>query len=72
MEVVEGTYKELMSVNVICHVLSLISRPIREVGPRRHRVGKLGMGSIGIVKVARKLIPPKGEGPVLLVKALAP
>ena len=47
MEVVEETYKELMSVNVICHVLSLISRPIREVGPRRHRVGKLGMGGIG-------------------------
>ena len=52
-EVVDGTYKELMSVNVICHVLSLISRPLREVGSRRHRVGKLGVGSIRIVEVAR-------------------
>ena len=48
------TYQELMPVNVICHVLSQISRPMREEGSSRHRVGKLGMGGIGIVKVARK------------------
>ena len=30
------------------------------------------MGGIGIVKVARHLIPPRGECPVLRVKALAP
>ena len=56
--------QELMAVNVICHVLSLISRPLREVGSRRYRVGNLGVGSIGIVEVARNRIPPiKGEGP---------
>ena len=38
------TYQELMPVNVICHVLSLISRPLREVGSRRYRVGISGCG----------------------------
>ena len=36
--------------------------PVREEGSSWHRVGKLGMGGIGIVKMSRKKNPPKGEG----------